>query len=142
MFGNPKVLFIYRQYNPCTRVDNGRFVNSEGKVFNFNFDNQELQTIDNILEKCKQMMDKSSSYEVSRQEILKAYRLMSSISNIKITTKLTRCDAGQNSLYAICEENIVELSTKGSYTGYVKFETAQKIYDILKNINFYDIKKD
>lgn len=142
MFGEPKILFLYRRFNPSCAIDNGRFVNSNGEVFTFNYDNHQLYGINQIYEFCKILNTKTPSEEVSRQEILNAYKLMSSISNIKIKKSPYGFDAGQNTLYAICDDEFVELSVKGNEKGYINNETAQKIFDILKKNSFFDIKKD
>lgn len=144
MYGNPKVLFVYRHLNSVIAADHGRFMNSDGKIYVFNYDYKFMKiSNDELLEKFKKIMeDEDPSDEVNRLEIIDAYKLLSCISNIKFKTKITGFGSGQKTLYAICEGKYIELSTKGDKTGFIKLDTAQKIFDILKKNNFYDINSD
>ena len=118
----------------------GTFIDFEGKVYEFDFSDEEIKNNDDFLTRLEEYYhsaDLSYSQKVSDPTLISEIAALSDkiSSNAEITKEHTAYDAGQNTIYLLNSENkLVKIYSNGDYTEINTDENAVRAADLCRKL--------
>lgn len=146
MMNDKQILFIVR-YRNCAwgSKDEGKFVTSEGNVYNFNLVDKsgkyDHPGTDRFMQILKDISQKEvPSQIIDKKTIQEAYSLVKKIDRkSKMVRMHAAFDSGLKSLLIYQDRNLIPLATSGDAVGSIDSNEVDQILKILGRVNFYKL---
>lgn len=123
-------------------ANNGCLVTDNGNVYDFDIGSHWRTKKDLLLFLTNVLKNNTSTKKINQKVINDAYNLLYFLDeDSEMKTVVHGCDAGQTSLYAYYNDNLIQLATVGDFVGFVDCKEVEEILEILDIENFYTLSR-